>query len=80
MVSGVHINNTRIFFEQHNKYMCHSIVSSAYRRRLPASNLVAVTLARQLEGVLADPSGAAGASLGLVETLAVAKTSMLLTG
>ena len=77
MVSGVHINNTRNFFEQHIN-MCHSIVSSAYRS--PPSNLVAVTLARQLEGVLADPSGAAGASLGLVETLAVAKTSMLLTG
>jgi len=58
---------------------CHSIVSSAYRR-LPPSNLGAVTLALQLEGVLADPSGAAGASLGLVEALAVAKTSMLLTG
>jgi len=60
--------------------MCHSIVSSAYRRLLLPSNLIAVTLARQLEGVLADPSGAAGASLGLVETLAVAKTSVLLTG
>merc|ERR1719468_954871 len=74
----VHINNTRNFFEQHVN-MYHSIVSSAYRSS-PPSNLVAVTLARQLEGVLADPSGAAGASLGLVETLAVAKTSMLLTG
>ena len=74
MVSGVQYTLIRVIS------LSHSIVSSAYRRRLPPSNLVAVTLTRQLEGVLADPSGAAGASLSLVEALAVAKTSMLLTG